>query len=140
MGLGFNVGGESVGAHWSYSGFGRFRQRLASEIGIVLKDMNGFGGLTPWKTIKDPLTKLLHHSDCDGSLSPRACAVIAPRLREIIERWPETETIKVNSEFREQFPAYPEEMVLADYDKQQARLLIAGMERAVEINKPLKFC
>lgn len=52
-------------AHWSYSGFHRFRQRLAAEIGIELEEMQGFGGDKEWDE-KQPLTPLLTHSDCEA--------------------------------------------------------------------------
>src|SRR5229473_7322696 len=41
MGLGFS----HCDSYWSYSGFHRFRRRLASEIGVALDAMDGFRGI-----------------------------------------------------------------------------------------------
>lgn len=79
---------------WSYGGFARFRRNLAAEVGINLDNMIGFSGDRPgieWDNylLTEPLVPFLHHSDCDGELSPEVCATVAPRLREIITKWPE---------------------------------------------------
>lgn len=166
MGIGFIVDGKSSGAHWSYSGFNNFRTRLALEAGINLKKMEGFieldreqtikevgwegyrkaikeeyeRGKISWDTIDDPLKPFLNHSDCEGELSPEECAQIAPRIRELVERWPDKVTLEVNPEFRAQMPHYPEQMVMDDYDKQHAMLLVRAMEEAVRLDKPLEFC
>ena len=95
MGLQFAIGREEIvaGASWSYGGFNDFRRRLALEIGIHLDRMEGFGGrnpgkLMPWSSVKGDLVPLLHHSDCDGEMYPDECRRVAPRLREIVMRWP----------------------------------------------------
>lgn len=123
MGLDFSHGD----AHWSYSGFHRFRCKLARAINIDLEEMDGFarepllGCIVegkPWPDTEiDPLIALLNHSDCDGELTPDQCKSIAPRLREIVE----------------QFPA-------DDYDRQQALMLADGMDEAVQENELLEFC
>jgi hypothetical protein len=78
---------------WSrpYSAFNRFRTRLAAEVGIDLDSMKGFGlsNARPWSEVDDDLVPLLDHSDCDGDLSPEEAKRVAPRLREIVSRWPE---------------------------------------------------
>ena len=79
MGLDFSHGN----AHFTYSGFGRFRKRLAREIGIDLDEMDGFGGEKRWDGIQDPIVHLLNHSDCEGCLPPDVCEVVAKRLREL---------------------------------------------------------
>lgn len=113
MGLGFSHGGAS----WSYSGFMSFRARLAAKIGLDLGQMQNFnGGSRPWEDIIDPIKNLLNHSDCDGELSPEECAVIAPRLRQLVEKWADY-----------------------DYDKQMALRLAEGMETCATINQPLEF-
>jgi hypothetical protein len=94
------------GAHWSYSGFHRFRERIASYAGLFLNDMNGFGGGKEWPGT-DPIEILLNHSDCDGIISPEDCAKIAPRLREIIKEWD-----------------------IEEHDSGSAMKLVAGMEEA----------
>jgi len=105
-------------AHWSYSGFMSFRERLASAIGIRLMSMQGFGTpFTPWDTVGDDIVPLLSHSDCDGVLTPDKCHTIAIRLAELIEDWDD-----------------------GDYDKIQAQLLIEGMNKCYENDEPLDFC
>jgi hypothetical protein len=97
MGLDFAIRREEIidGPGWSCGGFNDFRCRLASEIGINLHDMQGFGsrgrgtGSQPWDTIDDPIVPLLDHSDCDGELSAEECREVAPRLRELIGSWPQ---------------------------------------------------
>ena len=114
MGLGFS----HSDAHWSYSGFNRFRSRLATEIGINLSKMRGFGdGYKSWDNIKDPIVPLLNHSDCDGKLGLREMKKIAPRLRELVELWGED-----------------------DWDRKQALILARDMEQCVERKIQLEFC
>jgi hypothetical protein len=109
-------------AHWAYSGFHRFRVRLALEVGIILDSMAGFDS-TPaksWDDIEakdDPIVPLLNHSDCDGVLSPEECRSIAPRLRELVRNWP-----------------------AEDYDRYQAEMLAEGMDSAAEEGVALEFC
>ena len=56
----------------SYSGFGKFREFLASAVGIDLLEMEGFGGQKKWEGT-EPLFFLLEHSDCDGLLHSFEC-------------------------------------------------------------------
>lgn len=165
MGIGLYVDGERV-AGWSYSGFNDFRRRLAKEIGIDnLQDMEGFGNnewihhlwenpekaeklrqedlarpRRAWSEINDAIVPFLHHSDCDGELTAEECRQIAPRLRELVSRWGDSNTINVNPEFREKYPQYPATMVLDDYDKTNGLALAAGMEKAAELGVSLDFC
>lgn len=161
MGLGLSVNGKHV-ARWSYSGFNSFRERVAKQLGIELRKMEGFtdvdkailekegweayrkayeadmlGPKISWKTIKDPIKYLLHHSDCEGTIGPKRCALIADRLEQIINDWPESHNLKTDPFWQER--GYPVEMNLPDYDKEQARGLIAGMREAAKLNKPLEF-
>ena len=117
MGLDFS----HTNAHWSYSGFMRFRVRLTAEIGIDLKKMIGFNKENDfkslsWEKVTDPIKYLLDHSDCDGDLSPELCSKIAPRLRELVSSWDDD-----------------------DYDKEQALLLAEGMDLAFINNERLQF-
>ena len=122
MGLDFTYEGEArdVGEapRWSYSGFMRFRERLAAEAGLgELRRFEGFGGAREWPQVFDEsLVLLLNHSDCEGELSPESCALIAPRLREVIERWPED-----------------------DYDRQSGERLATYMEACAAHSTPLIF-
>lgn len=115
MGLGFN----NSTASWSYSGFHNFRKRLALEIDVRLDDMIGFksgdDGIS-WDTVKDPIKLLLNHSDCDGELTSEECGIIAPRLRELVSKWPDD-----------------------DYDKEAALKLAEGMEECKELDWTLRF-
>lgn len=111
-------------ASWSYSGFHSFRRRLAGAVAIELMKMEGFsenGNGNSWKAIVDPIVDLLHHSDCDGILTPEQCKKIAPRLRQIVECWDDTR-------------------IDIGYDKRQALELAEGMEKAASLNENLIFC
>jgi hypothetical protein len=103
-------------AHWAYSGFDRFRTRLAAQIGIDLDKMEGFGGRQSWLHIVDPIKGLLDHSDCDGELTAEQCRTIAPRLRELVAGWQEE-----------------------DRDKQMALELAKGLEAAASSDESLQF-
>ncbi len=83
MGLDFS----HARAHWSYSGFNDFRERLAKHVNFNLNDMDGFGGTRDWSGIDDALVPLLNHSDCDGHLTPRQCRKVFPRVLEIVMDW-----------------------------------------------------
>ena len=118
-------------AGWSYSGFHRFRQRLAEAVGINdLDDMAGFRPLfydqqnptehpnLSWQPYEDdPIRILLNHSDCDGELTPDECRAVWPRLREMVKDWPE-----------------------GDYDRIKALELSDGMLLAATLDEPLEFC
>jgi hypothetical protein len=46
----------------------------------------------PWDHFQnDPLTKLLHHSDCGGDIAWEDCGPLADRLTELLPRLPEEE-------------------------------------------------
>jgi hypothetical protein len=112
MGLDFS----HCDAYWSYSGFNRFRERLANQIGFSLGEMVGFGGKREWDTVHDDIKPLLDHSDCDGVLTPEECKIVYPRLAELIQNW---------SEY--------------DRDKIMALELIEGMKLCVELDEDLEF-
>ena len=79
MGLDFSRGD----AHWSYSGFREFRKNLAKAIGYDYDKLC----YTQEGPEGEALTPLLHHSDCEGKLTWEECAIVAPRLREVIAPW-----------------------------------------------------
>ncbi len=161
MGLDLSVGGKSCG-RWSYSGFGEFRKKVASQVGIDLFKMEGYHNVDknilnekgwdaydkaikefdyanqiPWENIDDPIVPLLNHSDCDGTLEPEVCGPLADRLEEIIKDWPDTITFATDEAHRKF--GYPEIMTIDNYDKVNAEKLIEGMRYAVEINQPVEF-
>jgi len=107
-------------ASWSYGGFDEFRKRLAIEIGLDLDQMKGFGGDISWD-VADPITLLLSHSDCEGSLSPIECQQIAPRLRDLFSTW--------SSELGTD----------EGYDKTNALRLVDAMQICVAEQIPLLF-
>lgn len=72
-------------AQWSYTGFARFRERLAENEGFTLGEMQGFHGDRSWDEIASPLKPLLNHSDCDGEMTSEEAAQVWPRLVEIAE-------------------------------------------------------
>jgi hypothetical protein len=77
MGMGLDF--SHCNARWSYTGFSRFRARLAEAAG--LKELNNL-------VIKnDPILPLLAHSDCEGILTPEECRSVAPRLRDLVSNW-----------------------------------------------------
>lgn len=116
MGICFSHGD----ANWSYSGFDRFRCKLAESIGIEFHDMIGYGGHKGWNGIRDDIKPLLNHSDCDGELTPEECQVIYPRLLKLIADWPQ------NTEEN-------------DYDYYMGLELAKGLKQAADLNEPFKF-
>jgi hypothetical protein len=104
-------------AHWSYSGFNQFRGRLATQIGIDLNNMKGFGGHASWTEITDPIEPFLNHSDCDGQLSSDNCGKIGPRIIELVKNWPQE-----------------------SYDRQEALVLAEDMIKCFKRNHCLDFC
>lgn len=65
---------------WSYIGFNRFREKLCQAAGIPDLD-------TLWRDelVGDAaLEPLIWHSDCEGILLPEECALVGPRLRQLL--------------------------------------------------------
>lgn len=113
MGLDF----QGSDAHWSYSGFNRFRGRLQSFYGAL--NWNELDTIEKARAALPtcPILPLLAHSDCDGELSPEECGQVSPVLRALVAFWPED-----------------------DYDRNQAEELCDGMDECVKENTPLIFC
>lgn len=120
MSVDFSVGLMNEDEHpsWTYSWFADFRTRLAAQIGITLKDMQGYsGGTEPWDAFEDDdICLLLQHSDCGGNLRPDRCAKIIPRLRELL-------------------PCVDDD----EHHKHNGALLLVFMERCVADQRPLLF-
>lgn len=87
-----------------------------------------------WDEIDDPIKPLLNHSDCDGILTPEECRQIAPRLRELVEPWPD----KVQSFIEHEGKKIPANWY-DNWDKVQALRLVKGMEKAAAANENLRF-
>lgn len=113
MGISFRPGTAS----WSYGGFHRFREHLMTDLGLELDQMFGFGGTKSWSEVHDPLVLFLNHSDCDGELAPEVCAIVAPRLRELILTWDPL-----------------------DYDVYAGHNLADAMDECARTQRPLLFC
>lgn len=103
-------------AHWAYSGFMRFRDKLTETLGYTCSLRTMYDDGTYMRMKNEPIFPLINHSDCDGELSVEEMQQILPQLKDIIERWEDD-----------------------DYDKSQALQLIEGMEYAVASNEPMEF-
>jgi hypothetical protein len=106
-------------AHWGYTGFGRFRQKIANACGHIGNYYDNLHDDTPvemGKYAKD-IGPFLFHSDCDGELTPEEMKKIWPVLEHIVKLWDDD-----------------------DYDKNQALELIDGMKFAISENEPIVFC
>ncbi len=67
----------------SYGSFMRWRKELARAAGYGdLESYTGFGGSLPWP--ERPLTLLLNHSDCDGSIGWQDATSIATELESLM--------------------------------------------------------
>lgn len=69
--------------HAPYSSFNTFRKLLASRIGMVLDNMEGFGGDGKFAAFDHDIIPLLDHSDCDGEITPADAAKVARGLEAI---------------------------------------------------------
>lgn len=81
----------------AYSAFGRWRSKLAEVAGFPpLYEMPGYKSygaenhnVHSWEPYKDdPLTVLLTHSDCDGSIAAAQCGPLADRLEQLLPLLP----------------------------------------------------
>lgn len=108
-------------AHWSYSGFNRFRELIAEAEGIELRSMVGFGGEIEWSTVESILEPFLDHSDCDGDISREDCAIMWRRLEEIVESFADSKSID------------------QQYGLQEGRKLVHGMKCCAESGERLIF-
>lgn len=117
-------------ASWAYSGFARFRERVALTIGIWLPDM------CDWEDVASPLVPFLHHSDHDGEMTPAECAACAPALSEALENLtPAIEWQRRNGiEGPKGIPEHWE-----DNDVLGGRVLVAMMEACGRYGRRLLF-
>lgn len=94
MGLDFS----HCDAHWAYSGFARFRNKLAIEVGLDnYYEINSTDDTRFSKIKDDPILPLLAHSDCDGYLTVSECKTVGPRLRELIRSWSDDDPDKMKA-------------------------------------------
>ena len=114
-------------AHWSYSGFNGFRELLCRQAGLgKLSDWQGFGGVKSWNDCKDDIKYFLHHSDCDGHITPAKLKKIIPRFKELLDGSGTSDS-----------PPWDDE---EEWNKEQGLILLKGMELAVRNNENLIFC
>ena len=114
MGLDFSHGD----AHWAYTGFMRFRQRLVSEAVGRMVDLRALYESGEYMKMleKDDILPFINHSDCDGHLTKREIKSVIPRLEELTKKWDKD-----------------------DFDKQQCLKLIDGMKECLLTGKKFKF-
>lgn len=100
MGLDLYVETPEHCADWSYSGFNRFRTRLAEVAGLgELAQYQGFGGNREWPArALHPLVPLLSHSDCDGELDSEDCSIVGPALRAAVQAWEADDYDRIEAE------------------------------------------
>ena len=97
VGVGMGLDFSHCNARWSYSGFGRFRNRLADQIGFKEYEHICTTDDPRYEKIKDDgLLPFLAHSDCDGGLTTEECLKVAPRLRELLSSWSDDDRDKIN--------------------------------------------
>ncbi len=118
MGLDIDSTESLLTCRWSYSGFNRFRCRLAKAEGFDLEQMHGFTGDKgrPWSEESSAIVSLLDHSDSDGEMTAEKCAEVWPRLLEIVTDWPED-----------------------DYDREQGEKLARMMKETAEKKGTVMF-
>lgn len=144
MGLDFN----HSDAHWAYSGFNRFRERLAAEVGIFLPFMEGF-----WNPMENSYSTI--------ELTKR---IVGAKIMDEHFYWLPKEPLKwdkikdpivdllyhsdcegsltpaqckkIAPRLRELINDWDDN----DYDKKQAVLLAEGMEFCAKNRKRLTFC
>lgn len=108
-------------AHWSYSGFNRFRRRLAKADGYDLDEMWELED-SGKKSFKDlPMHDFYFHSDCDGKLTAKQMRTILPRFRELLKI--------LEAEGQED-----------DYDVWAGNILADDMENCILDGEYLEFC
>lgn len=113
--------------HGAYSSFNDWREVIAEQVGITLRDMKGFGGSIPWSEAgASPLNRLLQHSDCDGSILWQHCSAIADALEALLPQL--EQRTKLASGF-----------FLASIDHQIAVRLIAGLRLAASRQEDVEF-
>lgn len=125
MDLTFHAEGwEGQRACWSYEGFNTFRKRLVALSGVVLEEMQGFGGSRSWKGVPlGGIGELIRHYDDAGILTAPVCGRMAPNLLSLLER--------LNA------AAAGDDGV--SYDVQMGRILTQMMEHCAERGVPLEF-
>jgi len=114
---------------WSgaYSSFNRWRTKLAEVAGFgALREYEGFtDNGKPWPK-DDPLTILLHHSDCEGSIKWEDCSALADALEGLM---PALNRDAASDGYGGVF----------DTHAQKAQKFIDGLRKAHELKEDVEF-
>jgi len=144
MGLDFN----HADAHWAYSGFNRFRGKLAEEIGICLPLMDGFWTDSEFSSSSFPLTKRIVGEKMINDYffwlptKPLKWDNIKDPIVDLLYHsdcdgnLTASQCKKIAPRLRELIKDWPDD----DYDKKQALGLADGMDYCAKEKKVLKFC
>jgi hypothetical protein len=133
MGLDFS----HSSAHFSYSGFNSYRNLLSFMVFGIDYDT------IPFDTIvksRDTIKYILNHSDCDGSITPKRCAKLAVRLRQLWKDMSNKPEL-----FEDDNKPWAEGWGECSHKEkqehwmEQTRLLVDGFESAAESNEKFWF-
>ena len=137
-------------AHWAYSGFMRFRTRLAAEAGIALHCMKGFAGGPTGKPFEiltisgqsEESGKMPGFDKYIGSQPVISWDGVKDDIKPLLNHsdcdgilTPE-ECAKVAPRLRELVSAWPDD----DRDKRNALWLAEGMDEAASKGENIEFC
>jgi len=111
-------------AHWSYSGFNRFRNKLVVALGYTTPLNEMYDNCTYDQLKHEPIYPIINHSDCDGYLTVKEMKQVIPHLRIILEMW-ENDSKLIEYEY--------------EHDIRQGRYLIEGMEEAILADESIEF-
>lgn len=88
MGIGFHIKEYDCKARWSYTGFNRFRKRVAESLALTLEtDSNGRWVEQDWEKWDKDWLIFLTHSDCSGYFTHFQCGRISKKLKSVLEKW-----------------------------------------------------
>jgi hypothetical protein len=107
-----------INIHFTYSGYNRWREWLASIAGLVVPGVPASASLNDWWAECDAIEargetpsirfwQLLHFSDCEGAIGPAVCKLLADdfdAMAEVAERsWSEAWQLQGYREWRKAF-------------------------------------
>jgi hypothetical protein len=121
---------ESTGVGFSYTGFNKFRHRIARSIGLkgVYPGTDTDMYVTnKYKEIESehPMFPLIDHNDNDGKLEPDDCGTVGAYLKTLIPEW------------EKEFDEYPEKEL--ENDIMEGKKLADLMLQCYENNETLLF-
>lgn len=122
----YSDGEDSTGIHLTirlvaYREAAEVREGAISQADSLRRYLKPFP--LKWETLRpDPLHHLLHHSDCEGEITPKRCAAIAKRLDEVVDLLPDEDQGGHIGNIRD-----------------KTRTFAAGCRAAAAANEPLRF-